>query len=372
MDFAFSPDQELLRKSARAFLAETMTPATVRLLWDDPRGEHEQAWKEMAQLGWLGLALSEAYGGSALGMIETAILLEEMGRVAAPGPYLPTVLAARAIEEAGNDAQKRRWLGAFAAGEARATVAFVDADLDWRPDTMGTRATRTPKGWVLSGRKQFVPWAHIADVLLVPAWTPDGLTLFLVEPAAVGLTLDPTPVMDLGTRLANVALDEVVVGDDAVLGASGQAGARLAALLRYGAVGAAAEMLGAARRCLDMAVGYAKVREQFGQPIGSFQAIRHKCAEMLLEVENSHAAVYYAAWALDAKAEDAEVAASVAKAYVGEAARKVCGEAIQVHGGIGFTWEHDLHLYFKRAKALEAMYGDAEYHREEIVRRVAA
>jgi len=140
-------------------------------------------------------------------------------------------------------------------------------------------------------------------------------------------------------------------------------------LLRRGAVGAAAEMLGAARRCLDMAVGYAKVREQFGQPIGSFQAIRHKCSEMLLEVENSHSAVYYAAWALDAKAEDHEVAASVAKAYVADASRKVCGEAIQVHGGIGFTWEYDLHIYFKRAKALESMYGDVDYHREQIVRR---
>jgi len=158
---------------------------------------------------------------------------------------------------------------------------------------------------------------------------------------------------------------------DSVLGGPGQAGRLLEGLLRRGAVGAAAEMLGAARRCLDMAVGYAKVREQFGQPIGSFQAIRHKCAEMLLEVENSHSAVYYAAWALDAGAEDGPLAASVAKAYVGDAARRVCGEAIQVHGGIGFTWEYDLHLYFKRAKALEAMYGDAEYHRELIVRHVA-
>ncbi|PYN04869.1 MAG: hypothetical protein DME02_20980 [Candidatus Rokuibacteriota bacterium] len=142
-------------------------------------------------------------------------------------------------------------------------------------------------------------------------------------------------------------------------------------MLLHGAVGVAAEMLGASRRCLDMAVEYAKVREQFGQPIGSFQAIRHKCAEMLLEVENSHAATYYAAWALDSGAEDGELAASVAKSYVNDASRKVCGEAIQVHGGIGFTWEFDLHLYFKRAKALEPLYGDAEHHRELIVRRVA-
>ena len=372
MDFAFSPDQQLLKNSARAFLDEHMTPAAVRLLWDDPRGESETLWKEMAQLGWLGLSLPEAYGGSALGMVESAILLEEMGRAACPGPYFPTVLAARAIEEAGSDAQKKRWLSPIATGDARATIAFLDADLDWRPDAIQTRAETTAGGWALSGRKQFVPWAHVASVLLVPAKTPDGLTLFLVDPGAAGLTLEPAQMMDPATRLASVTLEGTPVTGAAVLGKPDQAGPLLGGLLSRGAVGAAAEMLGAARRCLDMAVGYAKVREQFGQPIGSFQAIRHKCAEMLLEVENSHAAVYYAAWALDAKAEDHDLAASVAKAYVGDAARKVCGEAIQVHGGIGFTWEYDLHLYVKRAKALEAMYGDADYHRELIVRRVAA
>jgi alkylation response protein AidB-like acyl-CoA dehydrogenase len=177
--------------------------------------------------------------------------------------------------------------------------------------------------------------------------------------------------MDLATRWLHVDLDKVAAAPGTMLGDPGRATELLASLLRRGAVGAAAEMLGAARRCLDMAVGYAKVREQFGQPIGSFQAIRHKCSEMLLEVENSHSAVYYAAWALDAGADDEVLAASVAKAYVGDASRKVCGEAIQVHGGIGFTWEYDLHIYFKRAKALEAMYGDADYHREQIVRQVA-
>jgi alkylation response protein AidB-like acyl-CoA dehydrogenase len=168
-----------------------------------------------------------------------------------------------------------------------------------------------------------------------------------------------------------VRLDGVQVGQGARLGEPGAAAGVLDGLLRRGAVGAAAMMLGAARRCLDMAVDYAKVREQFGQPIGSFQAIRHKCAEMLLEVENSHAAVYYASWSLEHGADDGPLAASIAKAYVGDAARKVCGEAIQVHGGIGFTWEYDLHLYFKRAKALESLYGDADFHRELIVRRVA-
>ena len=162
------------------------------------------------------------------------------------------------------------------------------------------------------------------------------------------------------------------MGADALVGQPGTAEPVLESLLRRAAVCASAEMLGAARRCLDMSVSYVKVREQFGQVIGSFQAIRHRCAEMLLEVENAHSAVYYAAWALEAGAEDAAVAASICKSYVSDAARKVCGDAIQVHGGIGFTWEYDLHLYMKRAKALEPLYGDAEFHRELIVRHVAA
>jgi alkylation response protein AidB-like acyl-CoA dehydrogenase len=370
MDFAFSPDQLLLKNSARQFLDDHCTPATVRLLWDDPRGESEAMWKEMAQLGWLGLPMPEAYGGSGLGMVETAILLEELGRASYPGPYLPTMIAARAITAAGTEAQKERWLSAVAAGAARATVAYLDAELSWDADATATRATRDGAGWRLTGVKHFVPWAHVADALLVPAGTPDGLGLFLVERGAAGLRLTPVAGMDLSTRWLKVELDGVPVPAGGVLGTPGQAAPLLGQLLREGAVGAAAVMLGAARRCLDMSVEYAKVREQFGQPIGSFQAIRHKCAEMLAEVENSHSAVYYAAWALDAGAEDADLAASVAKAYVSDAARKVCGEAIQVHGGIGFTWEYDLHLYFKHAKALESLYGDADHHRELIVRRV--
>jgi alkylation response protein AidB-like acyl-CoA dehydrogenase len=371
MDFALSPDQELLRGTARAFLDEHVTPAVVRALWDDPRGERDDLWKEMARLGWLGLALPEAYGGGALGMVEAAIVLEELGRVVCPGPYLETVVAARGIEQAGSPAQQARWLPAIAGGAARATVAFLDAELDWRPEATATRAEPVPGGVRLTGAKQWVPWAHVADLLLVPARGPEGLSLFLVEAGAKGLDLSPIPAMDPGMRWSTVRLDGVRVGQGARLGEPGAAAGILDGLLRRGAVGAAAMMLGAARRCLDMSVAYAKVREQFGQPIGSFQAVRHRCAEMLLEVENAHAAAYYAAWALDADAADAALAASVAKAYVSEAARRVCGEAIQVHGGIGFTWEYDLHLYFKRAKTLEAAWGDADYHRELVVQQIA-
>ena len=369
MDFAFSQDQLLLKNAARAFLDERCSPAAVRALWDDGRGESEVMWKDMAQLGWLGLGVPEAYGGSGLGMVETAILLEEMGRVACPGPYLPTMLAARAISEAGSAEQRRRWLPAVAAGDAKGSVAFLDTELDWDAPAVTTRAERTGRGWTLTGIKHFVPWAHVADVVVVPARTTEGLAHFLLDSQAAAVGLTPVAGIDPGTRWCSLRLDGVSLPATALLDAPGAP--VLEELLRRGAVGAAAEMLGAGRRCLDLAVGYAKVREQLGQPIGAFQAIRHTCAEMLMEVENAHAAVYYAAWALDAGAEDAAVAASVTKAYVSEATRKVCGAAIQVHGGIGFTWEYDLHLYFKRAKALEPMYGDAEYHRELLVRRVA-
>jgi alkylation response protein AidB-like acyl-CoA dehydrogenase len=325
----------------------------------------------MAGLGWLGLALPEAHGGSGLGLVETAIVLEELGRAAWPGPYLETLAVAWALEVAGGAAQQARWLPAIAAGEARATVALLDAQLDWDPEATLTRAEPGNGGHRLAGTKRWVPWAHVADFVLVPARAPGGLALFLVERGAPGLVVEPAPAMDPGTRWSTVRLDGVRAGPEALVAAPGQAGALLAGLLRRGAVGAAAVMLGAARRCLDLSVAYAKVREQFGQPIGAFQAVRHKCAEMLLEVENAHAATYYAAWALGAGAEDGVLAASVAKAYVGEAARRVCGEAIQVHGGIGFTWEYDLHLYVKRAKALEATWGDGDYHRELIVRQIA-
>ena len=367
MDFSFSADQQLLKNSARAFLDEHVKPAHVRALWDDPRGESDTLWKEMAQLGWLGLALPEDAGGSALGLVETAILQEELGRAACPSPYLPTVLAAMAIDRFGTAAQKSRWLPAVAGGGARATVALMERELDWDARSIQTRADESGGKVVLTGVKQFVPWAHVADVILVPAAAGAAPAVFAVEPSAPGVSVTPLTSMDPGLRLSTVTLDGATVPAEARLPSSGA----LEFLLQRGAVGAAAEMLGAARRCLDMAVDYAKVREQFGQPIGSFQAIRHKCADMLLDVENSFSAVYYAAWALANDAEDGPLAASVAKAYVSDASRKVCGDAIQVHGGIGFTWEYDLHLYFKRAKALEPLYGDADHHRELIVRRVA-
>jgi alkylation response protein AidB-like acyl-CoA dehydrogenase len=373
MNFSFSEDQVLLRNSVRAALDEQCTAARVRALMDDPRGYDESLWSEMAKLGWLGLPFPEEQGGAGLGLVELCLVLEEMGRAAYPGPYFASVvLGGLGLMLGGSAAQKERWLPAIASGQSRASAALLEDGLDWDPAATAATATRSGDGWRLTGIKRFVPWAHVADVVLVPARSPEGLSLFLVDPKSAGITLSPMVGIDLTNRWSEMRLDKVAVGPDAILGEPGSAEALLDSLLRRAAVMSSAEMLGAARRCLDMSVEYVKVREQFGQPVGSFQAIRHRCAEMLLEVENAHAAVYYAAWALTAGAEDAAVAASICKAYVSEAARKVCGDAIQVHGGIGFTWEYDLHLYMKRAKALEPLFGDAQFHRELIVRHVTS
>jgi alkylation response protein AidB-like acyl-CoA dehydrogenase len=240
----------------------------------------------------------------------------------------------------------------------------------WDPAAVQLDARRDGGRYVLNGRKVLVPYAQDADLLLIPGRTSAsgdparGITLFAVPRNASGVEIRPVTTLDLTTRVADVVLRDVALSSDQLVGRPNEAWPILETVLEHAAVGAAAEMLGAARKSLEMSVEYASARVQFGQPIGSFQAVKHKCAEMLLASEQSHAATYYAAWALDAGAEDAALAASVAKAFVSEAARKVCGDAIQVHGGIGFTWEFDLHLYFKRAKHLEPLYGDADFHRE--------
>jgi alkylation response protein AidB-like acyl-CoA dehydrogenase len=283
--------------------------------------------------------------------------------------------AASALILGGSEAQKKAWLPKIAEGTAIAALA-IDEGPKYAPEKIALAATKKGSGYSLSGSKTFVMEGMAANVFVVAARTSGkagdekGISLFLVPLDLPGITVGRLDSL-ADEDFADVHLD-VEVPASAVVGPVGGAGPLIESLLRRAAVGASAEMLGAARRCLDKSVEYAKVREQFGQLIGSFQAIRHRCADMLLAVEKCHSAVYYAAWALDAGAEDAALAASVCKAFVSEAARDVCGDAIQVHGGIGFTWEYDLHLYFKRAKALEPMYGDAAYHRELVVRAVAS
>jgi alkylation response protein AidB-like acyl-CoA dehydrogenase len=376
MDFDFTQEQVMLRDLTREFLSRESTSRAVRTLMDDERGFSDATWQQMADMGLQGLAIDAGYGGQGLGMVDLALVLDEMGRAAYPAPFFATtVLAAGAIAASGQENQMARYLPDIAAGRTRATLALIESALSWTPAMVNLRAERRGDGFVLSGVKRFVPFAHVADLMLVVARTSsgeDGTTVFAVAGDAAGMLQKPNVEMDRTNRTSTVTFDNVSVGADAVIGEVDRGWAIIGPVLERAAVAAAAEMLGASRRCMEMSVEYAKVRQQFGQPIGMFQAIKHACSEMLLEVENSHGATYYAAWAMDAGSPDASLAASAAKAYVGDASRKVCGSSIQVHGGIGFTWEYDLHLYFKRAKHFEPLYGDADFHRERALQLVLA
>jgi alkylation response protein AidB-like acyl-CoA dehydrogenase len=376
MDFDFTSEQLMLRDLTREFLNRESPPRAVRSAMEDPHGFNLSTWRQMAEMGLLGLAVEPGYGGQGLGMVELALVLDEMGRAAYPGPYFATaVLAGTAVVACGDGDQMARYLPDIARGRTRATVALIEDALTWAPAAVRLRATRTSDGYELSGTKRFVPFAQAADLVLVVARTSedaDGTTVFAVPSDAPGLSQKPNVEMDRTSPTSTLTFASVPVPADAVIGQVDRGWQIVDPMLQQAAVAASAEMLGASRRCMEMSVEYAKVRQQFGQPIGTFQAIKHACADMLLEVENAHAATYYAAWALDAGAADARLATSAAKAYVGDASRKVCGSAIQVHGGIGFTWEYDLHLYFKRAKHYEPLFGDADFHREQAVQLTLA
>jgi len=368
MDFDFTQEQVMLRNLTREFLTRESTPRAVRTLMEEPNGFSAATWQQMSEMGLPGLAIDPGYGGQGLGMVELALVLDEMGRAAYPGPFFATtVLAASAIIAGGQPNQMARYLPDIAQGRTKATLALIEEALSWSSSSVRMTAERRGDSFVLSGQKRFVPFAQAADLILVVARTgagKDGTTVLAVPADTSGISQTPNVEMDHTAKTSTLTFAGVSIPADAVIGEVDRGWDVIGPTLQRAVIGASAEMLGAARRCLEMSVEYAKVRQQFGQPIGAFQAIKHACAEMLLEVENAHAATYYAAWALDAGAPDAALAASVAKAYVGDASRKVCGSSIQVHGGIGFTWEYDLHLYVKRAKHLEPLYGDADFHRE--------
>jgi alkylation response protein AidB-like acyl-CoA dehydrogenase len=372
MDFGFSDEQDMLRQTARAFLEEHCPTTFVRQMMEDDKGYSTALWKEMAELGWLGLAFPEAYGGQGLGFVDLTVILEEMGAALLPAPFLSTViLAGQTILLGGSEAQKKAYLPKIADGSLIATLAMTEPA--GRFDAEGITAVKaTPQGagFSITGTKLFVPDAHIAELLVVAARTKEtddksaGISLFLVEGNSPGVSTTLLKTMDQTRKQCEVVFDNVQVGRDRLLGAVDMGWPILQKVLNLATVALCAEMVGGAQRVLDLSVSYAKERVQFGRPIGSFQAIKHKCAEMMLQVESAKSAAYYAAWAVDEDVPEAPLAVSMAKAYCSDAYRNTAGEGIQVHGGIGFTWEHDMHLYFKRAKYAEFTFGDATYHRE--------
>ncbi len=379
MDFGLNDDQETLQRYAREFLEKECAPIFVRSQMDGDTAHDASFYKKMADLGWMAIAIPEAYGGQGMSYVDLGVLIEEMGRAVVPGPFFSSVaLAAPVILEAGSEAQCKELLPGIASGDRIATVAFTESS--GRVDANGIQlaVTRDGDNYVLSGTKAFVPDAHVADTIVVAARTTSGddpaqgVTLFVVDAGAAGVSIKQHKTMDTTRRWCEVSLDGVKVGPEAVMGEVDGAWAPLERGLQKTTAMLCAECVGGAQKVLDMSVEYAKVRMQFGRPIGSFQAVKHKCADMLVDVEMGRSAMYYAAWAASSGDAELPLAASVGKAYCGSAFTRVSAIGIQVHGGIGFTWEHDMHLYFKRAKSNELFLGDSAYHRELVARLIAA
>jgi alkylation response protein AidB-like acyl-CoA dehydrogenase len=369
MDFAFNEEQEQLRASVRDFLQREAPVSFARSMMDDARGFTDASWHAIVGLGWPGLTVADEYGGSALGILELVIVIEEMGRVVFPGPYFSAVsLGIAAVVLIGSEEQKRTRLPALATGWQRATLAVAETGGHWQADGIALAARDTANGYELAGTKLFVHDARSADLIIVAARLGDGLGFFLVPADARGVRIEPMTTVDATRKLDVVELERVAVGREALLGAKAAEPAMLDAIIDRAKVTLAAEMCGGAAAALDMSVEYAKIRKQFDRPIGTFQAIQHKLADMKVLLENARSLVYYAAWALDNRAPDARLAAAMAKAYASDACLRVAGDAIQAHGGIGFTWEHDLHLYFKRIESGALTFGDASANREIVAR----
>ena len=366
MDFDLNKPQRLLQDSAREFFNRECPPERVRQLMATETAYDDKLWRELADQGWTGLIVPEEFGGLGLGLVELAVIVEEMGRACLPGAFISTLWATALIEAAGSSEQKSKYLEAISAGDMKATVAFLESTGDWNPAAVQLQAERDGQGYRLNGRKEYVTDAEIADLLICVAKSGSSLVLPLIEKGSEGVTIREMPAIDATRKLYTVEFNNV----HAQSALENNVRAALNYSMGVATVGICAEMLGGMQWTLDTTVEYAKTRQQFGRPIGSYQAVQHHCADMLLMTESSRSAVYYAAWALTEKDAAARHAVSIAKAYCSDAGREVGNLGIQVHGGIGFTWEHNLHLYYKRAKSSEIMLGDASYHREELAKLV--
>jgi alkylation response protein AidB-like acyl-CoA dehydrogenase len=363
---SFTPEHEELRQAVRRFLAKHSTESEVRRLMDSENGFDQAVWTQLAEMGLTGLAIPEEHGGAGAGWVEVGIVLEEAGRALLCAPYLSTVvLATAALLACGDTEAANGYLPRIADGSLTATVAVTEDQ--GSPDEPKLAAVLKAGAWQLSGDRSFVIDGGTAGLLLVAARTARGIGLFAVDADAPGIARTPLPTLDLTRKQARLTFDRT----PARLLGSGERGA--AVLARVGdlaAVGLAAEHVGGAARALELSVNHAKTRYQFGRPIGSFQAIKHMCADMLVDVECARSAAYHAMWAADNDPDELPIAASLAKAHCSDAFFRVAAQTIQVHGGIGFTWEHPAHLYLKRAKTGQLLFGDSMHHRTLLARRL--
>ena len=369
MNFGFTDEQQLLRAEVRKFLDQNAPLEEVRKIVEMPAGYEPNLWNRMGELGWIGLTMPEAHGGVGLDFVTLVVLLEETGRSLFPSPLLSTVLAAKAIEVRGSNEQQARWLPGLADGSQVGTFALLEESDSFENEGIALVGKSDGGETVLSGSKLIVPDAGQADLFLVAFRSgseADALSLAVVERDAPGVSVQEFPVMDLTKRSGKLVLDGVRVADDALLGEIGQAAGTIRWLVDVGATLVAAEAVGSAEAALATTTDFAKQREQFDSKIGRFQGVKHPLAEMYVDVESFKSLVYYAAWCLDEGADDASLAASRAKAYASEAFARMGIEAVQLHGGVGYTDEYDIQLYLKRSKWVRPAFGDSDYHYDRI------
>jgi alkylation response protein AidB-like acyl-CoA dehydrogenase len=377
MDFAFTPEQNLIRDSARGFFDDQGSSERVRAILETPLRYDPAVWGRMAhEMGWAGMTIPERFGGSGLGMVELSILQHEQGRRLYPSPFFGTIcLAAPIIVALGTEAQKSDLLGRIAAGQARVAVALTGSR--GIPGCAGITAElqHTGRGYRLQGESSFVIYGHAYDVLLVAARAPrtradEGVSVVVIEAGAPGVTVQDLTMLDLTRPMACLKFD-VDVGAQSVLGEAGDAGQGLEEALQLARIALAAEAVGGAEWTLEMTTAYAKQRVQFGRPIGSFQAVKHRLADMMVLLEAAKSASWYAACVADEQPGELAEAAAIAKAACSDAFFNCASNAIQLHGGIGFSWEHDAHLYFKRARAVSTLLGSPAWQREQLARLLA-
>ncbi len=371
MNFGFSEEQEILRGEVRKFLDEHAPLEEVRRQAEATDGFSRELWSRMSALGWVGLTIPEAYGGAEMGLVTSVVLLEEAGRGLFPSPLVSQTLAAQAIMRAGSDEQKQRFLPGLADGSRIATVALLEESDRFDPEGIALLAAPDGDGEVLRGRKCCVSDASAADLFVVVYRSsagvgPDGISLAVIEKGGAGVSVDAHPSVDLTKRVSTLTLDGVRVDEGIRLGAAGSAWPTVSYIFDVGATLVTAEAVGSAEGGLAMTTAFAKERTQFGSPIGRFQGVKHPLAEMYVDVESFKSLAYYAAWALDQSADDAAIAVSRAKAYASEVLPGMGLQGVELHGGIGYTWEYDIQLYLKRARWVRPMFGDADHHYQRV------
>ena len=370
MDFQFTPEHEELRTTVRKFIEDKSPEAVVRRLMMTEQGYDAAVWSQMAeQLGLPGLIVPERFGGAGFSFIELAIVLEEMGRALLCAPYLSTaVLATHALLLGATDAAQADLLPKIAAGQSIVALAVAEPARGWEPSAVAMQASADRGAWRLDGVKTYVIDGHSADVLLIVARTQDRLSLFRIAGTADGVERTLLPTLDVTRKLARITFTGAR-GER--IGTGGDVTAAIEKVLTLGSVALAAEAVGGAQRCLEMSTDYAKTRLQFGRPIGSYQAIKHRCADMLVATELAKSAAYHAAFrAAEDDTTELPIAASMAKSYCSEAYFQAAADTIQIHGGMGFTWEHPAHLYFKRAKSSSILFGEPVLHREKLAQHI--